>query len=66
MSTIDSGASIRRRAMGGQCLVCRMASCDGRGVRLPTVLVRAGAPNAATTGCFSAVVREPLAGSLHS
>lgn len=35
---------------------------DGRGVRLPTVVVRAGAPNAATTGCFSCVVREPLGG----
>eukprot|EP00620_Florenciella_sp_RCC1587_P001651 CAMPEP_0182599654 /NCGR_PEP_ID=MMETSP1324-20130603/90587_1 /TAXON_ID=236786 /ORGANISM="Florenciella sp., Strain RCC1587" /LENGTH=707 /DNA_ID=CAMNT_0024817555 /DNA_START=95 /DNA_END=2219 /DNA_ORIENTATION=- len=35
---------------------------DGRGVRLPTVVVRAGAPNAATTGCFSGVIREPLAG----
>ena len=35
---------------------------DGRGARLPTVVVRAGAPNAATTSCFSGVVREPLAG----
>ncbi|EJK58364.1 hypothetical protein THAOC_21521 [Thalassiosira oceanica] len=36
---------------------------DGRGVRLPSVVVRAGAPNAATTGCFSGVVREPLSGA---
>jgi len=35
---------------------------DGRGVRLPSVIVRAGAPNAATTSCFSAVVRESLSG----
>ena len=35
---------------------------DGRGVRLPSVIVRAGAPNAATTSCFSSVVREPLSG----
>ena len=35
---------------------------DGRGVRLPSVIVRAGAPNAATTSCFSGVVREPLSG----
>ena len=35
---------------------------DGRGARLPTVVVRAGEPNAATTGCFSGIVREPLAG----
>jgi hypothetical protein len=35
---------------------------DARGIRLPTIVVRAGAPNAATTGCFSGVVREPLSG----
>jgi nucleoside-diphosphate-sugar epimerase len=40
----------------------RRGFCDGRGVRLPTVIVRAGEPNAATTSCFSSVVREPLSG----
>ena len=40
----------------------RRGFVDGRGIRLPSVVVRAGAPNAATTSCFSAVVREPLAG----
>eukprot|EP00967_Tisochrysis_lutea_P132159 scaffold230457_cov32-Tisochrysis_lutea.AAC.2 len=40
----------------------RRGFLDGRGVRLPTVVVRAGAPNGATTGAFSAVVREALAG----
>ncbi|KAL3795351.1 hypothetical protein HJC23_009524 [Cyclotella cryptica] len=40
----------------------RRGFIDGRGVRLPTVIVRAGAPNAAVTGCFSSVIREPLAG----
>lgn len=40
----------------------RRGFIDGRGARLPTVVVRAGAPNAATTSCFSGVVREPLAG----
>ena len=40
----------------------RRGFCDGRGVRLPSVIVRAGEPNAATTSCFSSVVREPLAG----
>jgi nucleoside-diphosphate-sugar epimerase len=40
----------------------RRGFIDGRGVRLPSVIVRAGAPNAATTSCFSSVVREPLAG----
>ena len=40
----------------------RRGFVDGRGVRLPSVIVRAGAPNAATTSCFSSVIREPLAG----
>eukprot|EP00584_Thalassiosira_punctigera_P007818 CAMPEP_0172533194 /NCGR_PEP_ID=MMETSP1067-20121228/5981_1 /TAXON_ID=265564 ORGANISM="Thalassiosira punctigera, Strain Tpunct2005C2" /NCGR_SAMPLE_ID=MMETSP1067 /ASSEMBLY_ACC=CAM_ASM_000444 /LENGTH=661 /DNA_ID=CAMNT_0013317809 /DNA_START=74 /DNA_END=2059 /DNA_ORIENTATION=- len=40
----------------------RRGFIDGRGVRLPSVVVRAGAPNAATTSCFSSVVREPLSG----
>ena len=40
----------------------RRGFLDGRGLRLPTICVRAGAPNAATTGCFSSVVREMLAG----
>jgi NAD(P)-dependent dehydrogenase (short-subunit alcohol dehydrogenase family) len=40
----------------------RRGFVDARGLRLPTIVVRAGAPNAATTSCFSGVVREPLAG----
>ena len=40
----------------------RRGFIDGRGARLPTVVVRPGAPNGATTGCFSGVVREPLNG----
>jgi len=40
----------------------RRGFVDARGLRLPTIVVRAGKPNAATTGCFSGVVREPLAG----
>ncbi|KAK7254363.1 GDP-mannose 4,6 dehydratase [Aureococcus anophagefferens] len=40
----------------------RRGFVDGRGVRLPSVVVRAGAPNAATTGVYSGVVRETLAG----
>lgn len=35
---------------------------NGRALRLPTIVVRAGKPNAATTGCYSGVVREPLSG----
>ena len=40
----------------------RRGFIDGRALRLPTIAVRAGRPNAATTGCYSAVIREPLAG----
>lgn len=35
---------------------------DGRTGRLPTVIVRPGNKNGASTGCFSAVVRELLMG----
>jgi len=35
---------------------------NGRTARLPTVVIRPGRANAATTGCFSGVVREPLNG----
>ena len=40
----------------------RRGFVDGRACRLPSVVVRAGAPNAATTSVFSSVVREPLSG----
>mmetsp|Transcript_37279 Transcript_37279/g.105246 ORF Transcript_37279/g.105246 Transcript_37279/m.105246 type:complete len:353 (-) Transcript_37279:301-1359(-) len=40
----------------------RKGFVDGRSARLPTVVVRPGAPNAATTSCYSGVVREPLHG----
>lgn len=35
---------------------------DGVGVRLPTVVIRPGEPNAAASGFFSGILREPLAG----
>ena len=35
---------------------------DGIGIRLPTVSVRPGAPNAAASSFFSSIIREPLAG----
>ncbi len=35
---------------------------DGRGVRLPTVVVRPGKPNAAASSFFSSIIREPLQG----
>lgn len=35
---------------------------DGIGIRLPTTVIRPGAPNAAASGFFSGILREPLAG----
>lgn len=35
---------------------------DGIGIRLPTICVRPGKPNAAASGFFSNILREPLAG----
>ena len=44
----------------------RKGFIDGRAGRLSSVIVRAGAPNAATTGAYSSVVREPLSGTSHT
>ena len=35
---------------------------DGIGLRLPTICVRPGKPNAAASGVFSNIIREPLSG----
>jgi D-erythronate 2-dehydrogenase len=35
---------------------------DGVGIRLPTIVVRPGAPNKAASGFFSGIIREPLNG----
>lgn len=40
----------------------RRGFVNSRGLRLPSIVVRAGKPNAATTSCYSSVVREPLSG----
>lgn len=40
----------------------RKGFLDAVGVRLPTVCVRPGAPNAAASGVFSNILREPLSG----
>jgi len=40
----------------------RRGAVDGRGLRLPVVVVRPGAPNPALTTCWSSAVREPLRG----
>ena len=40
----------------------RKGMLDGRALRLPTVVVRPGKPNAAASSFASAVIREPLQG----
>jgi D-erythronate 2-dehydrogenase len=40
----------------------RRGFLDGIGIRLPTICVRPGAPNAAASGFFSNILREPLIG----
>jgi nucleoside-diphosphate-sugar epimerase len=40
----------------------RKGYVDGIALRLPTICVRPGKPNAAASGFFSAIIREPLAG----
>lgn len=41
----------------------RKGFIDGRAVRLPTIVVRPGRPNAAASGFASSIIREPLAGA---
>lgn len=40
----------------------RRGFVDGVGIRLPTIVVRPGKPNAAASGFFSNILREPLVG----
>ena len=40
----------------------RKGFVDGIGIRLPTICVRPGKPNAAASGFFSNIIREPLVG----
>ena len=40
----------------------RRGFLDGVGVRLPSIVVRPGAPNKAASGFFSGIIREPLNG----
>lgn len=40
----------------------RRGFIDGRALRLPTIAVRPGKPNAATSSFVSSIIREPLAG----
>nr|MBI1232669.1 NAD-dependent epimerase/dehydratase family protein [Cytophagales bacterium] len=40
----------------------RRGFVDGRSIRLPTITVRPGKPNAATSSFISGIIREPLSG----
>lgn len=40
----------------------RRGFLDGVGIRLPTIVIRPGTPNAAASSFFSGILREPLAG----
>ncbi|MGN6487904.1 MAG: D-erythronate dehydrogenase [Devosia sp.] len=40
----------------------RKGFVDGIGIRLPTITIRPGKPNAAASGVFSNILREPLSG----
>jgi len=53
-----------QKAMGEALLAdySRRGLIDGIGLRLPTITVRPGRPNAAASGFFSSIIREPLAG----
>ncbi|HVL36876.1 MAG TPA: NAD-dependent epimerase/dehydratase family protein, partial [Burkholderiales bacterium] len=51
----------------GEYLVCdfsRKGYLDGRALRLPTVVVRPGQPNAAASSFASGIIREPLNGKV--
>ena len=41
----------------------RRGLIDGISLRLPTICIRPGAPNAAASGFFSSILREPLVGA---
>jgi len=66
----DSTKQIPLNTYGFHKVVCelmindatRRGAIDGRGLRLPVVVVRPGAPNPALTTCWSSCVRDPLAG----
>ncbi|WP_371664620.1 D-erythronate dehydrogenase [Streptomyces sp. NBC_00280] len=66
----ESTLPIPQSSYGTQKRICeqliaeytRRGFVDGRVARLVTVVVRAGAPNAAASGFLSGIIREPLAG----
>jgi D-erythronate 2-dehydrogenase len=66
----DDTAPTPQSSYGVQKLMCellltdysRKGFVDGRGLRMPTICVRPGAPNKAASSFASGIVREPLAG----
>jgi nucleoside-diphosphate-sugar epimerase len=66
----DEFFSVLQTSYGNQKLVCerllgdatRKVYVDGISIRLPTICVRPGKPNAAASGFFSGIIREPLNG----
>ena len=55
------------KAFGELCIndYTRKGYIDGRTVRLPTIVIRPGVPNAAASGWASGIFREPLQGKEH-
>ncbi|MFK7804310.1 MAG: D-erythronate dehydrogenase [Anaerolineae bacterium] len=66
----DDTAPVPQSSYGTQKAICellvndysRRGFVDGRVLRVPTVVVRAGRPNAATSSFASSIIREPLNG----
>jgi nucleoside-diphosphate-sugar epimerase len=66
----DATTPTPQTSYGTQKLACellvndysRKGFIDGRSVRLPTIVVRPGKPNAAASSFASGIIREPLAG----
>lgn len=66
----DDMAHTPQTSYGTQKAICellladysRRGFVDGIGIRLPTIVVRPGAPNKAASGFFSGIIREPLLG----
>lgn len=66
----DDVAPNPQTSYGTQKLICerlladytRKGYVDGRGLRLPTIMVRTGKPNLAASTWASSIIREPLAG----
>ncbi|MFT5193321.1 MAG: nucleoside-diphosphate-sugar epimerase [Cellvibrionaceae bacterium] len=67
---VDGTAPTPQSSYGTQKAICellvndysRRGFVDGRVLRVPTVVVRAGKPNAATSSFASGIIREPLNG----